>query len=36
MGYLKDADIATLANYINTDLAGGSETITAEAVASLR
>lgn len=36
MGYLKDADIATLVNYINTELADGGETITAEAVASLR
>lgn len=36
MGYLKDADISTLVNYINTEFADGGETITAEAVASLR
>lgn len=36
MGYLKDSDIAALVNYINTDLTGGNETTTAEAVANLR
>ncbi|MDV6315293.1 cytochrome c [Idiomarina sp. HP20-50] len=36
MGYLKDADIAALVNYINTDLVQGSETITAEAISSMR
>jgi len=36
MGYLKDADIAALVNYINTELAQGSQETTADAVSSLR
>ena len=36
MGYLKDADIAALVNYINTELVQGSEETTADAVSSLR
>ncbi|WP_417447462.1 c-type cytochrome [Idiomarina abyssalis] len=36
MGYLKDADIAALVNYINTELVQGNEETTADAVSSLR
>ncbi|RUO77858.1 c-type cytochrome [Idiomarina seosinensis] len=36
MGYLKDADIAALVNYINTQLSQGSQETTADAVSSLR
>jgi len=36
MGYLKDADIAALVNYINTELVQGREETTADAVSSLR
>lgn len=36
MGYLKDADIAALVNYINTELTEGTETRSAESVSALR
>ena len=36
MSYLKDADIAAIVNYVNTELANGSSTIEASAVAGSR
>lgn len=36
MSYLKDADIAAVVNYVNTELANGSSTIQADAVAGSR
>lgn len=36
MSYLKDADVAAIANYVNTKLANGSSTIEASAVAGSR
>ncbi len=36
MAYLKDADIAAIVNYVNTELANGSSTIEADAVAGSR
>lgn len=36
MAYMSDADIAAVVNYVNSKFAGGSETISAEAVKAVR
>lgn len=36
MGYMSDADIAAVVNYVNEKFAGGNKTVTAEEVKAVR